>query len=88
MVRGCSSGAGVEAAKSFGGFTDWYLPSDTEVSTLLAQGAKAGLSFDLAYFWSSSQVSATKAKAQAANYNSTIPWSKNSLHSVRQVRAF
>jgi len=86
MVRGCSSGAGVEAAKSFGGFTDWYLPSDAEVSQLL--NAKSGLSFDVSYFWSSSQVSATKAKAQASNYNSTIPWSKNSLQSVRQVRAF
>jgi hypothetical protein len=86
MVSGCSSGAGVEAKKSFGGFTDWYLPSDAEVSQLL--NSRSGLSFTLSYFWSSSQVSSTKAKAQPSNYDSTIPWSKDSLQSVRQVRAF
>jgi hypothetical protein len=72
-----------------GGFTDWFLPSKDELD-LMRQNLKAysvgGFGSD--WYWSSSEVDAGKAWAQAFGGGGQSEHSKSETKRVRAVRAF
>lgn len=101
MAAYCSSGAFIVNQYTGGGVSDWYLPSKMELNQLCrfarsqtpslrecnSSGAlKPGFS---SYYWSSSEVSATKAWDQFFNIGNINLSSKgHPNNSIRPIRAF
>ena len=86
-----AQGVGTYAARtcdnySFGGYTDWYLPSKDELNQLYINrtyiGGLAG------NYWSSSEVDANNAWAQNFGTGVQTSTSKNTTYHVRAVRKF
>ena len=79
-------------ANRSGGYSDWFLPSKDELSTLCLNKVAIGMTNSQIY-WSSSEdnTSSSNTKAWASNFGSCsqLPWSKSSSkYAVRAVRYF
>lgn len=70
---------------SSGGYSDWYLPSYSELLKVLANRSILGLSYS--YYWTSSQSSSTTAYALSLN-GSLSSFSKTSYLNVLPIRKF
>jgi hypothetical protein len=84
------SGA-INAAGSYrgGGFSDWHLPSRSELSLIYENIQKAGLvNLGNAYYWSSSEVIGNSAWLQYFSNGAQYLDFKDTTYSVRAVRAF
>lgn len=90
-VQGATSinyAAGLARAYQGGGYTDWFLPSKDELNQLYINRQIIG-NFRAAYYWSSSEASASDAFLQAFDRNFVGDYQyKSSMLSVRAVRAF
>jgi hypothetical protein len=83
----CSSGAfRVAADYSNNGKTDWHLPSADELNALYLQRVAVG-GFAPAFYWNSSEFSATLARVQSFANGSVGDANKTDLRPVRVVRA-
>jgi hypothetical protein len=65
----------------------WFLPSKDELNQLFLQRAVVG-GFDIASYWSSSQIDADNALIQGFSSGTPSPQGKNRGFRVRPVRAF
>ena len=87
---GASSGAAfICHSYSGGGYTDWYLPSMSELNTLYLNKAAIG-GFAIGYYWCSSEASNSTAYDQAFN-GADGAWntnSKSNTYYVRAIRSF
>lgn len=101
MASICSTGAFSVNQYSGGGVSDWYLPSKMELNQLCryARGQTPGLrecnssgtlkSGFSNYYWSSSELSATKAWDQFFNIgNVNVSSKSHPNNSIRPIRAF
>jgi hypothetical protein len=91
IVNGCSSSTSAAALcnnLSSGGYTDWYLPSYSELNKLYSNRVSIG-GFSNVSYWSSSQSSTTTAWSInfSSGANNSIS-SKNSSIYVRAIRKF
>jgi hypothetical protein len=86
----CSSGAANAALESsFGGYTDWFLPSQDELTLLWDSKALPSLgSFANDIYWSSSQDGDQKAYTQVFDGMGNESQKKSDLYGVRLLRAF
>ena len=89
-----NQGAGSYAAKLcddlvIGSYSDWYLPSLNELTTLYQSRNSIG-GFDVAFYWSSSEADINNAYLQSFNTNSQAPGTKTTStnYHVRAVRSF
>ncbi len=89
-----NQGVGSYAAKLcddlvIGSYSDWYLPSLNELTTVY-QSRNAIGGFSLAFYWSSSEADTNNAYLQSFNSNSQAPGSKTTStnYHVRAVRTF
>ena len=80
---------GVAACRnySYGGCTDWYLPSKNELNQLYLNRKIVG-GFSTVYYWSSSEIVANGAWYQYFYDGDQVNDVKNSTYYVRPVRAF
>jgi hypothetical protein len=83
----CSSGA-IQVAADYSNYgkTDWHLPSADELNELYLQRVAVG-GFASAFYWNSSEFSATHARVQSFADGSTGDANKVDLRPVRVVRA-
>ena len=91
IVNGCSL-AGIAARicndLSFGGYSDWYLPSKDELNKLyLNKFAVGGFSYSH-YYWSSSEYDGSSAWIQAFSNGFQFGNDKYDPYYVRAVRSF
>jgi hypothetical protein len=88
---GCTSGA-ANAADGYvspTGADDWFLPSMGELMLMYTNLRQAGAgAFGYAYYWSSTEHGAYYAWNQSFFNGLQDSYSKNSILSVRPVRAF
>jgi hypothetical protein len=70
-----------------GAYSDWYLPSQTELNKLFLTKDLIG-GFQIAFYWSSSEESTNTAWVQSFNSNSQSVAVKTSTSRVRPVRSF
>lgn len=73
---------------SFGGYTDWYLPTQKQLQQAYIDGSANNLSRPYYYFWSSTEVSVNTANAWRVtlHYGNTDTNTKTSKNNVRCVR--
>ena len=76
-----------------GGFTDWYLPSKSELEKVVQLNSKIGGFKTLAFYCSSSEIDATNTNKFSIwsfdfNLNKIVPDLKTSAYFIRSVRAF
>ncbi len=74
---------------SYGGYSDWFLPSKDELAQMYAQKSTIG-GFGVNFYWSSSEYSAENACSQRFN-DGTQPdggSTRNNVRRVRPLRAF
>lgn len=84
----CTSGAANEAVAPSGGYTDWYLPSKDELSTLLAQSNVVN-GFSSTTYWSSTQSSPNYAWCyKLGNMGGFFSDQETGPLGVRAIRAF
>jgi len=79
--------AGMADALTFGGQSDWFLPSKDELNEMFKNKSSAG-GFATLCYWSSSEVAAILAWYQCFSLGSQINLNKNGTGLVRPVRAF
>ena len=86
----CSSGAANAAlASTFGGYTDWFLPSQDELNLLWDSKSLPSLgSFGNGIYWSSSQDGDQKAWPQVFDGMGNESQKKSDVYGVRLLRAF
>jgi hypothetical protein len=87
-----NQGAGNYAARYcsdlvVGTYSDWYLPSQTELNKLFLNRVAIG-GFVVAFYWSSSEDGTNTAWVQSFNSNSQAPAVKTDSNRVRPVRSF
>lgn len=71
------------------GFSDWYLPSLSELGLMYTNLKALNLGgFTNTYYWSSSQYSSTYGYLQSFSVNSYAVGSKSSAYRVRAIRSF
>jgi len=70
-----------------GGYSDWYLPSVTELTLLYNQQAVVG-NFTTGVYWSSSELSTQEATAISFTGGAFTPSNKTLTNAVRAIRAF
>lgn len=70
-----------------GGYSDWYLPSATELTTLYQQQAVVG-GFTTGTYWSSSELSSHQATAISFTGGAFTPSDKAVTNAVRAIRTF
>jgi Protein of unknown function (DUF1566) len=70
-----------------GGYSDWYLPSVTELTLLYRQQAIVG-NFTTGVYWSSSELSTQQATAISFTGGVFTPSNKTLTRTVRAIRAF
>ena len=58
---GTTYAAGLARAYTGGGYTNWYLPSDAEFSAIAPTRVTAGLTFNRAFYWTSTEYDAYNA---------------------------
>lgn len=93
ILAGCvATGIAARLADNLvlGGKTDWYLPSKDELDQMNIQKATIG-GFGTVYYWSSSQIYATKAWQQyfdGMNAQTADDKNNNSGYYVRPIRSF
>jgi len=91
--NGCDAGAAfICYTLEEGGYDDWYLPSKDELGKLYYNASTVG-GFETAWYWSSSESSASEAYLCRILYSSTpefpTAWKGNSFgNHVRAVRSF
>jgi len=92
IENGCvtaGTAADICANLSLGGYDDWFLPSRDELNLMYTNLKVAGVGgFADSFWWSSSEVNAYSAWAQAFYSGSQYDPSKTSVLRVRAVRAF
>jgi len=71
----------------YGGYSDWFLPSRYELNAMYTQSGAIG-GFASAYFWSSSEVTASDASFQHFGNGGRYDNNKNYELRVRAARAF
>jgi hypothetical protein len=81
----CSSGAGFTAMAPSGGLTDWYLPSLSEGTAMYGYQAALGLE---GWYWTSTQANSNLASYVVNTTNLNLSDTKESVKSVRAIRAF
>jgi hypothetical protein len=82
-----SSAANLCLACNFGGKTDWFLPSQDELSLLYAQKDKVG-GFANDIYWNSSEHKNTTGCAKDFSTGNNVLEAKGNTNYVRCVRAF
>ncbi len=92
IISGCAT-AGIAARICndliLGGYTDWYLPSLSELGLVYSNLAAKGLgNFQSTYYWSSSQYSSTSSYLQSFSNGGTYTTTKSSAFRVRAIRVF
>ena len=80
--------AQLAAAASFSDLNDWFLPSYGELNLLYVQRNLTGIGITSGIFWSSSQYNAYAAWHQNFTNGDRPAYYKNSIISVRAIRAF
>jgi len=71
------------------GYSDWYLPSISELGLVYTNLAAKGLgSFQSTYYWSSSQYSGASSYLQSFSNGNAYTTTKYSTYSVRAIRTF
>ncbi len=92
IVAGCAEpgiAAKLADALTFGGKSDWFLPSKDELNMMYANLALKGVGgFATDYYWSSSEFSVNLAWAQGFSIGSQYDTGKGFTYYVRPVRAF
>lgn len=73
---------------TYGGFSDWFLPSRFEVSLIYTNRVALGNDFGLGYFWTSSQISAGGAYCRYFTTGADDNLAKGNNFYVRPVRSF
>jgi hypothetical protein len=89
IVNSCgASGSAAElcANLTFGGYSDWYLPSKNELFVVL-QNHQA-INANLGFYWSSTEYDANSAWQQQRSNNFQINSTKSTTLSVRPIRSF
>ena len=84
---GSTYAAGLARAYNGGGFTDWYLPSQSELSELYINRVAIG-AFASAAYWSSSEGDGYDAWLQNFANGSQADYVKSLVNRVRAVRSF
>jgi len=96
IVSGCAT-TGIAARICndliLGGYSDWYLPSRSELSLVYSNLVAKGLggfqsNNNYYYYWSSSQYTSTDSFLQNFSNGNTYTTSKNSSFRVRAIRTF
>jgi hypothetical protein len=92
IVSGCST-SGIAARLCYdlvsGGYSDWYLPSYSELNLMYTNLKSKGFgSFINNYYWSSSQYSSVSSYLQSFTNGSIATTSKSSFYNVRAIRSF
>ena len=72
---------------TYGGFSDWFLPSLDELAELYTNRVIVG-DFSSVYYWSSSEFDADNARFQSFNDGTQEPSLKDNQPFVRPVRSF
>ena len=81
----CTSGAANAAVASWGGYSDWYLPSYDELTSLLGKPVLSPVNF----FWSSTQSGPNQPLSLPPKPEGTHgPWPENEPLYVQPIRAF
>ena len=80
----------LDVAKNYkgGGFSDWYLPTRSELNLIYQNLVKTGFLNDQSWYWSSSQYDNRYSWYQRFRDGSQDYGGKNGTSSVRAVRAF
>jgi hypothetical protein len=81
----------LDVAKNYkgGGFSDWYLPTKTELNLIYQNLIKTGILNDTTWHWSSSQTgNSTAWDLRFFDGSQEYRSSKDDAESVRAVRAF
>jgi hypothetical protein len=88
MLANCASGAAnAVALYNGGGKIDWFLPSKDELS-LLITGIEFVGGFQMGYYYSSTEASATEAWVQYIMYGTKLESPKVTAFYFRPIRAF
>jgi len=92
IVAGCTT-ENIAAALcndiTLGGYTDWYLPSSSELTVLINSKDMVGGFNSGPIYWSSTEIDANQAYGVSLDEPMNwVPVAKNSMHAVRPIRAF